>query len=160
MSEAELLAAILDLARLYAWRIAHFRPARTSHGWRTPMTGDVGWPDLLMCRGDRIVAAELKSDRGIVTQDQANWLSALRAGGVETYVWRPADWHFGHILTTLQAAHPARGDLSLPHMGADTSVTRSQVADQVALGFPDGWVQADDARRRQLLDAAAARRKR
>ena len=137
MTEADLLSAILSLARIYGWRCAHFRPARTSRGWRTAMSGDVGWPDLLLVRGDRIVAAELKSDRGTVTQDQANWLSALRAGGVETYVWRPADWHNQHILTALRTAACAPVEPSL---------------------VPRDWLEADDVRRRALLDAGRRRK--
>lgn len=36
VTEAQFQAAVVDLARLAGWRVAHFRPARTSHGWATP----------------------------------------------------------------------------------------------------------------------------
>ena len=45
-------------------RVAHFRPPRTVHGWRTAVAADgAGFPDLVMVRGSRLLAAELKSER-------------------------------------------------------------------------------------------------
>lgn len=93
LTEKELQAAILELAALLRWRVAHFRPARTAKGWRTPVSADgEGWPDLVMVRGGRMVAAELKRDRGQLTAPQVAWLEAFAAAGVETAVWRPADY--------------------------------------------------------------------
>lgn len=93
MTENDLLAGVLDLLRLFGWRSIHVRPARTAHGWRTPVQGDgTGWPDLYAVRGDRALAAELKADRGRVSPEQAAWLDALRAAGVSVHVWRPADY--------------------------------------------------------------------
>lgn len=103
MTEAQLLAAVIDLARLYAWRCLHIRPAMSRHGWRTPLQGDgVGWPDLLLIRAERVLAVELKSDRGSLTPDQAAWLDVLYTAGVETALWRRRDWQSGHILAALQ----------------------------------------------------------
>lgn len=49
MTEQQLLANVLDLCRLLGLRTAHFRPAQTAHGWRTPVSGDgQGWPDLVI----------------------------------------------------------------------------------------------------------------
>lgn len=79
LRESDLLAGVLDLARLL--------------GWRTAVAGDgAGFPDLLAVRGERIVAAELKADRGRVTPAQTPWLAVLAAAGVAVYVWRPADY--------------------------------------------------------------------
>lgn len=101
MNESDLLAAVLSVCKLYGWRTLHIRPARTEKGWRSALQGDgVGWPDLLMVRV-RILAVELKSDTGQVTDAQDNWLNVLTRAGVETHVWRPADWHSGLILRTL-----------------------------------------------------------
>jgi hypothetical protein len=101
MSERELMACVVDLARVMGWRVAHFRPALTSKGWRTPVAADgAGFPDLLMVR-DRIVAAELKSDTGLLRFEQREWLQDLRDAGVETYMWRPADFPDA-ILSVLQ----------------------------------------------------------
>lgn len=92
MLEAELLDGILRVARLYGWRSAHFRPARTAHGWRTPVGGDgKGWPDLFLVRPPRLLVVELKSGTGRVEPDQRRWLEDLAACGVEAHVWRPQD---------------------------------------------------------------------
>ena len=84
MSESDLLTGVLDLLRLYGWRCIHVRPGRVAHGWRTAVSGDgIGWPDLFAVRGSRLIAAELKTDRGRVTTEQAAWLEALGGcGGV------------------------------------------------------------------------------
>lgn len=112
MSEAELLNAVLSLARVYSWRILHIRPAWSQRGWRTPlMANGIGWPDVFACRGNRIVAAELKSRTGRLTSDQETWLDVLRDAGCEVYVWRPADWRSGTILAVLG---PSRSTVSHP----------------------------------------------
>jgi hypothetical protein len=105
MSEDDLLRCVLDLARVMGWRTLHIRPARTEKGYRTPLQGDgAGWPDLLMVRVDRMVIAELKSDKGSTTLAQEQWLEALsHAIDRRTYVWRPADWHSGEILRVLSS---------------------------------------------------------
>lgn len=69
-SEADLQSAILDLAQLRGWRCLHVRPGRTTAGWRTPIQGDAGWPDLTLCRPPRLLALELKSTRGRVEPAQ------------------------------------------------------------------------------------------
>ena len=92
-SEADFMAQVIEVAHLLGWRVAHFRPARTAHGWRTPVAADgQGWPDLFMVRRDRSIAAELKSDKGKLTDDQRVWLDALEAAGIEVHSWRPSDF--------------------------------------------------------------------
>lgn len=94
MTEAQFQAAVIDLARLCGWRVMHTRAAQIRPGvWATPIQGDAGFPDLVLCRpiqGDFIVA-ELKTETGRVSAGQHLWLRALDAAGVETYVWRPTD---------------------------------------------------------------------
>src|SRR5258705_9090381 len=59
MSEEELLTAVLQLCRVLGLRTAHFRPARTEKGWRTPVSGDgKGFPDLIIV-GSQVLAREL-----------------------------------------------------------------------------------------------------
>ena len=102
MSEQMLQDAVIDLAHAFNWRVAHFRPALTAKGWRTPVSADgAGWPDLILCKGKRIIAAELKSARGKFTVAQVDWFQALAEAGVATIEWRPADWHSGEILRVL-----------------------------------------------------------
>lgn len=67
--EAEFQAQIVGpngVATMVGWEYAHWRPARTKHGWRTPGTGELaeGWPDLTLVhhRARRLIFAELKKD--------------------------------------------------------------------------------------------------
>jgi hypothetical protein len=104
MSEQELLTCTIELAELFGWRAIHHRPAMNRRGhWSTAMSGTqaAGWPDLLLCR-ERLIAIELKSERGTVTPDQQSWLAALGKAGVEVHLWRPADWQDGTIESALR----------------------------------------------------------
>jgi VRR-NUC domain len=103
VTEAELQAAVIELARVLRWRVAHFRPAKTERGWRTAVQGDgVGFPDLVLVRDGRLVFGELKSASGRVGPEQSVWLGELGVAGVEVYVWRPADWSSGAIEAVLR----------------------------------------------------------
>jgi hypothetical protein len=98
MSEDDLLDAVLKAARLYGWLAAHFRPALTSRGWRTAVSGDgAGFPDLVLVRGDTVLAVELKSETGKLAPEQERWLRALANAGIPSEVWRPEDWKSGKI---------------------------------------------------------------
>lgn len=94
MTEAELQAAILEVARLWGWRVAHFRPALTKHGWRTPVSADgKGFPDLVLVHERLgVVFAEVKSDRGRLSPEQVEWGSVLALAGARMHLWRPSDW--------------------------------------------------------------------
>ena len=100
VTEDDLLRAVLDLARIKGWRCAHFRSVKTqrpdgSTRWLTPVQGDgVGFPDLILLRGDRGIAWELKSDVGQGTDEQAEWLTAFKAAGLEARFVRPKDWDY------------------------------------------------------------------
>lgn len=91
MSEDELQAAICELLDLFGWRWMHQRPARTSKGWRTAISGHKGFPDIIAVRGSRIVTIELKSEKGRPTPDQDAWGWALAKAGAESYVWHPSN---------------------------------------------------------------------
>jgi hypothetical protein len=82
LTERQWQAQVVDAARLLGWRVYHTHDSRRS---------EPGWPDLALVR-DRLIMAELKTDRGRVSLAQREWLDALRAADVETYLWRPADW--------------------------------------------------------------------
>ncbi len=94
ISEAQWQQRVTDLADLRGWAYIHLRPARTVKGWRTAVSGPLGkgWPDLLLCRGDRLVAIELKAQHGRTTADQTAVLAALSLAGVRCLVARPSDW--------------------------------------------------------------------
>lgn len=104
MSERQLQTAVIELAQFLAWRVAHFRPAQTSKGWRTPVEADgAGFPDLVCVRGERLIFVELKSAKGTLRPDQEHWVRALRgAAGVEMFVWTPNRWLDGTIEQVLR----------------------------------------------------------
>lgn len=93
-SEATFTRMVIQFAKLHGWGVTHFRPCRTSKGWRTPVQGDAGFPDLVLVKGTRVVFAELKSSRGVLSPEQQVWRDALCAVGstVEWYLWRVGEW--------------------------------------------------------------------
>ena len=94
LSESGFMRQVVELATILGWSTAHFRPAQTAKGWRTPVSGDLGkgWPDLTLVRGERIIFAELKRDNGKLTPDQERVLNVLGGTGAEVRVWFPADF--------------------------------------------------------------------
>lgn len=93
MTEAEFQSQVIDLARLFRWRVVAFRPARTAKGWRTPVQGDAGFPDLVLAGTrsgvTRTLFVELKTDRGRLRPEQQAWAAAL---GPYWRCWRPVMW--------------------------------------------------------------------
>jgi hypothetical protein len=101
MTEAELQEAVIEAAQWAGYLVAHFRPARTADGgWVTAMTGDAGFPDLVLAhkRSHRVLFRELKSEKGRPTPQQLVWLTATRGR-----IWRPIDWLDGTIEVELKA---------------------------------------------------------
>jgi hypothetical protein len=94
VTEKELRETLVRAARNFGWRV-YFT-------WSS-MHSPAGFPDLCMVKGDRLVFAELKTEKGKVTPEQQAWLDALEACRLgaqervtqghapEVYVWRPAD---------------------------------------------------------------------
>ena len=96
-TETEFMSQVMELAHLRGWRAHHTRPAWTSKGWRSPIQGDPGFPDLVLVRKCgkhvRVIIAELKSEKGRLTGEQKAWLRLLEGcKGVEAYIWRPKMW--------------------------------------------------------------------
>lgn len=98
IKEEDFLGQVLDLARIYHWRVAHFRPAMTERGWRTAVSADgAGFPDSTLVRDNRLIFAELKAEGKQCTAEQYEWLLALHevelAGKCEVYLWWPSDFY-------------------------------------------------------------------
>lgn len=93
ITEAEWQDQVTSLATLLGWSWGHFRPAKTSRGWRVPVSGPLGagWPDLVLVRSDRIIFAELKRDRKAKLRPEQERVLELLGSASETYVWRPDD---------------------------------------------------------------------
>jgi len=69
-----------------------------------------GFPDLVMVKNTRLIFAELKMEKGKLTEHQDHWLKTLRGlydnclpapyheqsnpyhPSISVYVWRPGDW--------------------------------------------------------------------
>ena len=102
------------LARQNGWHVAHFRPALTGRGWRTPVQADgKGFPDLVLVR-ERVIYAELKSRTGSLEPEQRAWRDWLRATGAEWHLWRPdqRDEITALLAPTIAASiarHPSHG---------------------------------------------------
>jgi hypothetical protein len=103
VKEIELLDAVLEICAYLNLPAAHFRPARTKHGWRTAVQAEgVGWPDLTIA-GTRVIFRELKTETGRLSSAQSGWLAALTEAGQDAGVWRPQDLASGRIVAELQA---------------------------------------------------------
>lgn len=96
ISEAAFTTNLLRLAGTLGYLAVHFRPARTLHGWATPMSGDIGFPDTVLIRPTdehpTLWIAELKRDGEFPEPEQYGWLEALgRVGRVESRLWFPSE---------------------------------------------------------------------
>ena len=91
MSEKDWQAQVVQLAGTFGWMVQHSRPAQVGERWMTAITGQVGFPDLVLAhRTKGVVFVELKTDTGRMATAQTEWRETL-AGHVEWYLWRPSD---------------------------------------------------------------------
>lgn len=83
-SEREFERAVVEYAKLSGWKVFHPFDSRRS---------EPGWPDLTLVRADRLVFAELKAERGRLSNAQVDWIHALDlVEHVEVGVFRPSMW--------------------------------------------------------------------
>jgi hypothetical protein len=94
MGEAELRNLICELAHRLGWEVFRLPANRTVR----PVKDAVGYPDLTLARRQQVLFMELKTDKGVVSDDQWRWSIALP----EWYVIRPADWNDGRVARLLQ----------------------------------------------------------
>jgi len=88
MTETQFAETVIALAQWHKWKAVHFRPARTKQGWRTAMTGDRGFVDLVLARNGVVLHVELKRQDGVMRAGQKEWGEAIG----DTYrLWRPSD---------------------------------------------------------------------
>jgi hypothetical protein len=98
LAERQFHAQVVELATWLRWHCWHDRATnmpRACRACHAPLDfarNDPGWPDLILIRRPRVLFVELKSDRGRLTDAQAQMLAELRACKQEVYVWRPRDW--------------------------------------------------------------------
>lgn len=83
-TEREFQAQIVELAELHGFAWYHTHDSR-----RSP----AGFPDLILVKPPRFIAAELKTSSGRTRPEQKAWLELLaRCPGIEVYLWRPDDF--------------------------------------------------------------------
>lgn len=101
--EEELQAGIIEMARFFGWRVAHFRTAMNARGdYQTPVGGDgKGFPDLCLVR-DRIVFAEIKAGKNTLGPEQKAWRDWIIAAGGTWYLWREKEWLDGDVEAILR----------------------------------------------------------
>ncbi len=80
--EKEFDRRVVDFAEANGWTSFHAYDCRRSAA---------GWPDRVFVR-ERVVYAELKSEKGRLTPEQVAWVARLLRAGAEVHVWKPADW--------------------------------------------------------------------
>jgi aldehyde:ferredoxin oxidoreductase len=84
ISEAKFQAEVMKVAAQLGWIFYHTHDSIGSAA---------GFPDLVLARKGRVIIfAELKTEKGVVTQEQRKWFEVL--DGVRfchAYVWRPSD---------------------------------------------------------------------
>ena len=92
INEAALQSAVIELAKLYGWKVHHTRAVQMPSGkWSTPIQGQAGFPDLVLVRPPDTIFVELKSAIGKTSDKQDEWIAALQAAGQEVHIWRPRD---------------------------------------------------------------------
>ena len=83
MTERDLERFVRDAARQFGWARYH-----TQHSIHSA----AGWPDEALARGHELILAELKSDKGKLSPEQAKWLTILgQVEVVKVRLWRPSD---------------------------------------------------------------------
>ena len=92
MKEEDFASQIEDLLRHGGWLWTHFRPAWSDKGYRTPISGDKGFPDYVAIKGEDLLFIELKGDGGSLSPEQKDWRLALLETEAEYYCWWPKDF--------------------------------------------------------------------
>jgi hypothetical protein len=87
---------VIDAAKALKYRVYHTFDSRKS----AP-----GFPDLCLIRGERLIFAELKAEKGKLSEAQVDWLNDLGlVETVEVYIWRPSDWPNVELILKGEAA--------------------------------------------------------
>lgn len=93
MTEAELLEQVRDACRALRLRAYHTHDSRRS---------EPGFPDLVIVGPRGILYRELKTQKGRVRPDQADWIFDLTRARQNAGLWRPTDLLNGTILDQLR----------------------------------------------------------
>jgi hypothetical protein len=96
LTEKDFQKQLLEMARMFGWRVAHFHDSRrqVKPGVFVGDKDAAGFPDLVLVRPPDILVLELKRELGKTTDAQDEWLAALLGCGIEARVVRPSDWNY------------------------------------------------------------------
>lgn len=86
MSERELQDNVVELAQHLGWLVHAERPAWTEKGYRTPIQGNAGFPDLVLAnyffivrnQPQKVLFVELKSEMGELTMEGSIGLNKFK----------------------------------------------------------------------------------
>ena len=83
--EAAFQQRVVEVAQLYGWRVFSIPDSRR--------VSIAGWPDLTLFRKGKLIFAELKREKGRVSEAQKMVMAELALiPCAEVYLWRPSDW--------------------------------------------------------------------
>jgi hypothetical protein len=92
-SEKQFQTQVIQLSQFYGWRTYFTHDSR-----RSP----AGFPDLVLVRPPELIFAELKTEKGRVRPEQADWLADLEAvartlavegvRALDVCLWRPSQF--------------------------------------------------------------------
>lgn len=96
ISEKEFATLVERAATRGGWLWNHIRPLKIpGRGGKFITPASTGFPDYVMVheRWPRLLALELKTERGPIAPQQKVWLNMLNAlDGVDAFYARPSDW--------------------------------------------------------------------
>lgn len=84
-TEKQFQEAVIELAKLNGWMVYHTHDSRRS---------EPGFPDLVLVKNGFVIFAELKTEKGRVSEAQEKWLRNLGSGEgcFSVFLWRPKMW--------------------------------------------------------------------
>ena len=100
-TERALKGLVIECAMRGGWLIHHDLPSQRARGaWTTHTQGHSGFPDLVLAHPGDVVNGlmgqclfvELKTERGVVSKAQQDWLDTLAAAGMSVRIWRPENY--------------------------------------------------------------------
>ena len=86
-TETECERTIIAAAHMLGYLVHGSRPATSQKGWRTPLKGDPGFPDLVITGHNRCFIIELKRKPNRLEPAQLAWIDALHDAGVDVATW-------------------------------------------------------------------------
>ena len=90
ITETEFQRRVVSVAEEFGWDWMHI--GRTGKHVPNGAKGTLGpgWPDLLLVRGNQLIAAELKAEKAPVPTNAQHHVLMVLGGVARTYVWRPS----------------------------------------------------------------------